>query len=613
MDKKPVMAPAMISGLQDPDPLVRRFSIYALERAGHQPSVPLIAPLLKDEDPWVRRTAAVALGKLGVQDAAPALVAALKDKEPYVRFDAFLALGRLGDPSTQKAVLAALGDERLLDLGQGDQQTLIKMLELPSFTDPGVPAFLKGVLEKQREGKVTDLIGTTAAFVLAEKYRDASGEDLLLKQLEGVDYNQQDAAKALGMLKSRKAVPGLVKAFSSEWMNNRRYAVEALGEIGDAEAIPALEALLAHPDYRLRRASADALKKIDGRARTIEPDGPAAAASVIADADLKTPGGKRPPQFIVLGVDDCANIEGLEAMEDICETLRAMGSRAVFTMWVAPLSGSSVNFDLEKKKLLYQRLFDMGCEVAHHTLNHNPGGKFWTSLPKDQQVVQIEGCTKWYQDNIVGFTRPYAHKGGGGGSGTPVDREYSRQLIAAQRFLYSGGRGGHPDTQMWPTPPEAPSVTWRIPTGSLDAAAPPVHAKITDGIVSDYPGRFDYPVPDGVAMWKANFEYHYNHPRRPIIAVNAFHDWGLRDVKDRLTRPTHRTEGSILKAFLVDVLVTNREKYPDAYCVSFSQVLEYTTNGGDLQRTLAVGNGQDSRNPLRPSFLLPDEEWPPKR
>ncbi len=164
--------------------------------------------------------------------------------------------------------------------------------------------------------------------------------------------------------------------------------------------------------------------------------------------------------------------------------------------------------------------------------------------------------------------------------------------------MYNGRRGGHPNDQMWPKPGQWPM---RVPSGSLDAEAPPVHATITDGIPSDYPGRFDYELADGVAMWKANFEYHYNHPRRPILACNGFHDWALKHLDDPNDKGSARNERKILKEFLLDVLVKNKDKYPDTYSVTFRQVVEYVNTNGDLKQTLAIGNGQDSRNPVKPS------------
>jgi hypothetical protein len=272
-------------------------------------------------------------------------------------------------------------------------------------------------------------------------------------------------------------------------------------------------------------------------------------------------------------------------------------------MYASPWGGDSEDRDLVKQQLIYQRLFDLGCEIANHTLDHNKGGLFWTARPPAEQVRELEGCTEWLREHVVGFTRPFSHKGGGGASGSAVDPQFTRALMEKQRFIYRGGRGGHPNDQMWPMDSARQPGTWTLPTGSLDAAAPPVHATITDPINSDYSGRFDFEVPEGVAMWQANFDYHYRHPRRPILGVNAFHDWGFKTLDDSRIYWSHRNEGPILKAFLMDVLVTNKEKYPDTHCVTFRQVIEYAVSDGDLEHTLKAGNCQDSRNPEKP--LIP--------
>lgn len=73
-------------------------------------------------------------------------------------------------------------------------------------------------------------------------------------------------------------------------------------------------------------------------------------------------------------------------MVDICETLRrtvrGRSSRCGWRRWRAPYQ----NRDLEKMKFLYQRLFDLGCEIAHHTLHHNPGGQNWATLSPSVQM-----------------------------------------------------------------------------------------------------------------------------------------------------------------------------------------------------------------------------------
>jgi HEAT repeat protein len=620
IDKDPATAETLTAALKDQEPLVKRFAIYGLQRIGNPAAAPAIVPLLKDQDAWVRRTAATALGKLGSKASAPALAALLKDENLLVRGDALTALGAIGDPGTQQAILEAARDQRLWsEAGNLERENILGVLGRPFVTDPAVKTLLVKLLadydrmphpefdaltDLQRQSAILG-IPNQMACLLAIKFHDASGLPMLIKGVENIDndHMMQNSMKALVAIKAREGTPAIVQLLERAWnpklesfMNNDRYCIEALGEIGDPAAVAPLEKFLNHPDYRLRSCAAAALEKIDGRKRAIAPDGPAAVIPQIADKDLATPGGKRPPQFIVLGCDDCGNLQGVEAMLDICQTLQARGAKVVFTMWLAPfIAGGEPQSDMEKKKVIYQKLFDMGCEVAQHTLHHNAA---WASLPREGQVEEIEGCTKWYRDNIVGFTRPFSFKSPGGIRGAPGDRDFTRDLLARQNFLYNAGRGGHPNDQMWPVPGKWPM---HVPSGCFDSNAPPVHAVITDEIRSDYPGRFDFDLPQGLAMWKANFEYHYNHPRRPILAVNGFHDWGLQSLNDPNATGPHRNEAKILKAFLLDVLVKNKDKYPDTYCVTYRQVVEYVNTNGDLKQTLAIGNGQNNRNPVKPS------------
>ncbi|MFW6146275.1 MAG: HEAT repeat domain-containing protein [Planctomycetota bacterium] len=610
LNKDPDTAPVLRAALDHPDPIARRLAIYGLQRIGDVTNAAAIRPLLDDPDPWVRRTAAVALGKLRDATSAEALLDVLDDDDLHLRYEAFLALGRIGEPPTQAAILKAMADRRLwTELAGWDQAALVGVLARPWFTDPAAKDLLVRLLEygDWEHPELADLeanhreaallrIPHRAAEVLAVKFDDASGLEYLIAGLGGDPYMQQRSARAVAALGSGEAVEGLTAMLESRWLLNRRYALEALGAIGTPAALEAVKTHLDHEDIRVRRAAATAYRKITGEAPAADlAEPPPAEVPEIDAAAPATPGGKRPPQFIVLGVDDCVNIEGLEAMLDIVETLRAHGRKAVFTMWVAPLASDYANRDLLKQTLILQRLFDLGCEIAHHTLHHNPGGHNWASLPRERQIEEIEGCTQWYRDNIDGFTRPFSHKGGGGGYGAAIDRAFTRQLLAGQNFIYRGSRGGHPDEQTWPEPTDG---MMRIPTGSLDAAAPPVHAVITDGITSDYPGRFDYEVGEGVNMFLANLDYRYRHPRRPILAVNAFHDWGFKTSDDSVWNWSHRNQAAILKQFLLEVLVRRKDEYPDAHCVTLRQVVEYVNTGGDLERALAIGNGQDRRNPV---------------
>lgn len=301
------------------------------------------------------------------------------------------------------------------------------------------------------------------------------------------------------------------------------------------------------------------------------------------------PQGGPPPQFIVLGVDDCRSIEGVESMLDIVDGLRAKGAQVAYTMWCTPMIDRPTNQEsLERIILLWQRLYDTGSEICNHTLNHNLNGVNWHARPtRAEQAREVEGNKEWLREHIHGLGPIFSFKGGGGGSGKPIDREFARSLLSDVE--YEGRRGQHPDVQAWPF---KLGDTWTIEIGALDGDAPPMRQDITNRIHSDYAGSFDFSVEAGVAMMKSNFDYHYGMPNRPVFAVNAFHDWGFKRGGDG----SHRNQAAILQAFLEDVLVVNRQRYPDTYVITFHQLIRYM-RGDDLPTIIAEGSGQARSSP----------------
>jgi peptidoglycan/xylan/chitin deacetylase (PgdA/CDA1 family) len=307
---------------------------------------------------------------------------------------------------------------------------------------------------------------------------------------------------------------------------------------------------------------------------------------------LKAPHGKKPPQFIVLGIDDCKSLGGLENMLDITETLHYKNSRAVWTMYTAPCPGRSE--DLEKQVALYQRLYDLGCEFANHTLNHNPQGINWYGHPRRVQIQEIDGCRQWLRDHIHGLWYVYSQKTGGGGARGFKDPAFTRKLMKSQRFEYNANNVTamfesmipHPDVQFWPY---KLGDMWMIDVGLIDGNAPGVHKPITKGFYTDYSGKFDYETPDGIAMLKGNFEYRYRLPHRPPLIINAVHEWGLGQYYN-----SHRNQHAILKGFLLDVLVKNRKKYPNTYVITLHELIEYMQRG-DIRTIIEEGKGQSKK------------------
>ena len=111
--------PSLIAALKDPDPYVRRTSVFKFYFLGPPAkiSVPALIGALKDQDSDVRWGAAAALSELGhnlgpeVKTAVPALVSALQDPDELVRKFAFAALTSFG-PEAESAIPALSGKLR---------------------------------------------------------------------------------------------------------------------------------------------------------------------------------------------------------------------------------------------------------------------------------------------------------------------------------------------------------------------------------------------------------------------------------------------------------------------------------------------------------------------
>lgn len=555
--------------------------------------------------PQLFQLMAMALAKFGDHAGEDILIAGL-EKDDYTQQESLEYLGKMRSLKAAPGVVKLLASEyyankalaiaALGDIGGDEAKTALAQV----YQGPDSQAVAKA-------GEIIKQLGETGKMLNDALQPDAKDRDIVPAQLARLDAL---AAELVALAPKLGPVVGPNMADSDQDIGEVRKEFAALAEAKEPSLTRAkrladgLERTAAQfkelvgsaNDFNLRNAAAQALGRIGGQQPPpVAPPAPAVITAVADGEALAAPGGRRPPQFICLGVDDCASIEGLEGLLEVVEAVRAKGAKACFTMWVSPLAGDFKNRDIVKQALLTQRLFDLGCEIAHHTLHHNPQGKNWSAWPREIQVQEIDGVVQWYREHIEGFTRPFAHKGGGGGSGKPVDPEFTRALLDRQQFLYRlSWRGSTPVDQKWPL---GQAKFYQLDGGVLDGNAPPVHAEITRPVRGDYPGNFNYEVADGVRMMKANFDFRYRHPRRPVFAIGGYHDWGFKS-----GRFTHRHEKEILKQFLLEVLVENRDQYPDTHCVTFRQLIEYVYTDGDLAQTLAIGNGQDTRNPNAPKI-----------
>ena len=189
-----------LPGLTDPSLMVRVTAVKAILSLPPAETVPSLVPLLADKDEFVRRETSYALGLTRSRNATAPLVERLLQDK---------------EDGVRGAAAVALGQI-------GDESAVVPLATV-----------LTG--QANRKGKPD-----RNEFVL------------------------RAAAEALGLIRSRAGVPGLITALSNEKLSNdiRREAARSLGMIGDPAAVPALNQAAVSSDPYLSITAYEALKKI---------------------------------------------------------------------------------------------------------------------------------------------------------------------------------------------------------------------------------------------------------------------------------------------------------------------------------------------------------------
>jgi HEAT repeat protein len=197
------------------------------------------ASALRDSSPLVRATAARAVLSLKPDEAAGELLPLLQDKDEFVRREAAYALGETHSPTAVQPLVAAL---------EGDKMESVR----------GAAAVALGAIGDERAviplaGRLSARIRTSGLF--SKITRGTSSEN---------EFVRRAAARSLGQIRSRAAVPALIETMSDARAADdvRREAARSLGLIGDAAAVPALRGALASRDPYLSRIAYEALLKI---------------------------------------------------------------------------------------------------------------------------------------------------------------------------------------------------------------------------------------------------------------------------------------------------------------------------------------------------------------
>lgn len=216
----PPAATAPADRLQNSDAKVRAKAVRELGKASDPDTVPVLARALSDSSPSVRHEAVLALAQIRAPAALGALVTATRDADPDVRQFAVKGVVGYYTGITPQAGFTSFVRKQYR---RAKGHFVVDTLQI----DPGV--------------KVDPKVATALVGVL----NDAAAAQ-----------PAREAAKGLGILLARSAVPNLIQAAHSPDEDLDREALNALSKIKDTSAGPQLIDLLDSGNTDVRRDDA---------------------------------------------------------------------------------------------------------------------------------------------------------------------------------------------------------------------------------------------------------------------------------------------------------------------------------------------------------------------
>lgn len=308
--------------LKDKDPDVRKFGLDLIADIKTGFDGAKLIPLLKDLNPNVRAATAKALGELNYKEAIPFLIDSLKDEE-WVVFYVLQALAVLHAEEASEAIgelmlttdsllikaeaietLGKIGTERVVDpllkyypLATKDEKkeivkALIRVGVIPKDTD--IKEELISILkEEDWEDKaiafkgviLTNLVEAIPLLIeeagsldpacfdydekiglIQETLLSIDSEDELIRLIDRDKLKYRAKAfviKTLGKMRSKKAVPILLRLLEDIKRDIRIASAKALGDIGEISSIkPLLGRSMEDSDVNVRKAAIEALGMI---------------------------------------------------------------------------------------------------------------------------------------------------------------------------------------------------------------------------------------------------------------------------------------------------------------------------------------------------------------
>jgi HEAT repeat protein len=215
-----------------------------------KPATLALCAVLKEKDLWRRIMAAEALTEIHDRRAIKPLLQTLqRDPSGIVRGEAAKALGKIGDPTTVETLIDAL-KVRIKNPKERSSPAYVASQAAWALGNIGdrraIPALLPLLGSREPYDFQSSPLGKRVAAALGELGPEAV--EPLMQALQHLNRDvRADAARALGMMKERRAAPLLMQALQHPDRKVRTDAAIALGFMKERRAVPLLLSLLTPP------------------------------------------------------------------------------------------------------------------------------------------------------------------------------------------------------------------------------------------------------------------------------------------------------------------------------------------------------------------------------
>jgi len=298
--KSPQAAHELMKTIQDPNPVTRRNSVFALRQLNSEAAMPLIFIAIEDSDPDVRKTAIRVIGELGIKDKeAIPLITQILNKEPshlvreavvfflLSKLDSEAAIMELlrltQDPNPWVTIIARQYLEKknreivinFLIKFLKNSENFIRISALHLLGELGNEIIIPNLFEAQLD-LITDVHNAASDAIDKVRKRATAKESGVIERqqmqqqdqikicrgyLDSEEYIRRgDAIHSLAsLLAKEEVIPLINKALDDPHPYVRGHAITHLLRLMGNEAIPQAIRALDDPNYEVRDKAAQAL------------------------------------------------------------------------------------------------------------------------------------------------------------------------------------------------------------------------------------------------------------------------------------------------------------------------------------------------------------------